>query len=921
MKQNISMFIGNQEVEFNQPPEILMTFQRTDYTNPTVVKVGYSKSIEIEGTPINNQIFSSIFDLTRIQNPIYFNPSKKVECRIYENGDLMQEGYIKLDKVTKNQNKITYSLTLYCGLNDFFYNLSYKEDGTEYKLNSLDFGEDLSFEISRNTIKEAWSNNHPKKWDIINFAPCYNGIPDDDFDANKVLIQRQELSKIRYNSGNNVIEADNIPATLSDNGITYKSYNGYFLGEMTEKRNEWEMRELRSYLQRPVLSIKALFDAVGNPNNNGGYSLVLDDKFFNKDNPYYSNAWMTLSMLTSLKTTTTSKGTKQFTLSNRTYTDKLREVDRSLEVNYSFTNDSTIISDANGELEITWNGLIGTVNKELSGTGYTLARYNISSIYQMNIQKGAVAIQFAGIGDNNDVVTVSDVYWITSKWEDTDYLKQSETRYTPMSEANAEVSVKPIITTFDAKYENGKSSMYITGGFKPKFTLRVNEDVKGIRCRITYIFNYYPRTYDGGGKVTYMPWIFDNNGEQMFLAAPDEGLTMNVDMSNFAFNEVHSYSNITQNDLMSIKGTVAGWLISYCKLFNLYFEKDIYSKTVYIRKRTTWYDGRILDIDNDIDRSKDVELTPIPFDYKWYEFKFTDDSRGRFQDEYLTKYGYAYGSFRVNTGYDFATDTKDLLDGNLFKNAVQVLENSPRYDLRLRSVTESQPTYLNNWITLSYYNDNLESKEIKVTGQALSSSTLNDYAPYYDLFSKPQLHDKSDKALDGYGVLLFNNGNYPLDRADSTVDYVLTDDTQEMISLNGKPCWLSTTDESYPYTTEIPFYSRQYIPNLNTMIPTYTLDFGAPREIYAPETKGIGRTIYEGYWKNYIEDMYDVNSKVIDCYVHLKKEKVEGDLLRHFYWFDNSIWVLIKITDYNVTGFDTTKCRFVKVLDMNSYLQ
>jgi hypothetical protein len=102
---------------------------------------------------------------------------------------------------------------------------------------------------------------------------------------------------------------------------------------------------------------------------------------------------------------------------------------------------------------------------------------------------------------------------------------------------------------------------------------------------------------------------------------------------------------------------------------------------------------------------------------------------------------------------------------------------------------------------------------------------------------------------------------------------------------------------------------------------TKTLDFGKCNEVFVPNAfYGDDPTIFDQWWKNYISDLYNVNTRVVECYVKLDG-KVEGDWLRHFYFFDNSIWCLVKIEDYNCTAFNTTKCQFVKVADMNNYTE
>ena len=43
--------------------------------------------------------------------------------------------------------------------------------------------------------------------------------------------------------------------------------------------------------------------------------------------------------------------------------------------------------------------------------------------------------------------------------------------------------------------------------------------------------------------------------------------------------------------------------------------------------------------------------------------------------------------------------------------------------------------------------------------------------------------------------------------------------------------------------------------------------------------------------------------------------------LRRFYWFENSIWRLNEIKDFDPSSFDTTKMEFIKVQDcyINDY--
>ena len=100
-----------------------------------------------------------------------------------------------------------------------------------------------------------------------------------------------------------------------------------------------------------------------------------------------------------------------------------------------------------------------------------------------------------------------------------------------------------------------------------------------------------------------------------------------------------------------------------------------------------------------------------------------------------------------------------------------------------------------------------------------------------------------------------------------------------------------------------------------------SLDFGVPRQLdipavaYDPES-----TLYETAWKAYISDRYDVNTKVMTCRVDFSGIQVSQELLRKFYWYDNSIWVLNAIRNYSLTTYDPVECEFVQVQDKSNYL-
>lgn len=149
------LYINNQEVNLTGETTINFNYQQSDLTNPTIVKSSFSKTVAVPGNTHNSNIFNKIFDLKMVNEFVtgYFNPAKKADFKLFKNGVLIESGYAKLDSVIKNKGTF-FNLTLYGGLGDFFYGLSYNDEGEKKTLGDM-FGDNLDFVINRNNVAEA----------------------------------------------------------------------------------------------------------------------------------------------------------------------------------------------------------------------------------------------------------------------------------------------------------------------------------------------------------------------------------------------------------------------------------------------------------------------------------------------------------------------------------------------------------------------------------------------------------------------------------------------------------------------------------------------------------------------------------------------------------------------------------------------
>ena len=379
--------------------------------------------------------------------------------------------------------------------------------------------------------------------------------------------------------------------------------------------------------------------------------------------------------------------------------------------------------------------------------------------------------------------------------------------------------------------------------------------------------------------------------------------------------------------MLTLGVSPAQFLLSYAKLYGLYFVKDVESKTINVLTRHNFYKrDEIVNINDLVDKGSDIKITPASPKYQYYDFALeqVESEAGK---QYRNTYGSDYGVAIVNTGYQYEKEHKKVLDDNIFKGAINVLEKDKYYlkpyFYRTVNVWHGGPTYINNVFSYWYYNSASidSSQEHTRDSNVMTGETLNpDGLRFYDLFPKPQFHDAENQATDGSFVLLF--WNY---FADATgVGYHLTDDTEKMYTLNGgKPCWILTngTTDGDGNTialdvTQIPIFTRDIY---NDNYISNSFDLGSPLTTYVPN-KYVSdwQNIYSKGWKSYISDLFNVNTRVLNCRC-LLRERPNPEWLRRFYWFDNSYWRLNNIRDWNISSFDTTEMEFIKVQDISNY--
>ena len=308
--------IKNRKVDLPENFNILWTYNANDLSAPSAIKNNFSKQIELDATPTNDRVFNYAWKIESDYD-MPFNPHIRNEFKLYNNGMIIESGYIQLNKITQTGNTKKYAVTLFGGIGDFFYTLAYTEEGDKKSLFDLYYGWRESVVFTPNTdwrqddpqshailspeaenngfimditpsyIVKAWQElttpsileaaNTNVRNDII-FMPFDTGKPESDFDAKKVLFSSEMYDRLPHSTSSYWKSKWRRVYGNSTSGSTQyypKAFlnDHWILGEAPREMSQLEVGTLINTQMVPGIRIKKVLEAIQNPVNNGGYTV------------------------------------------------------------------------------------------------------------------------------------------------------------------------------------------------------------------------------------------------------------------------------------------------------------------------------------------------------------------------------------------------------------------------------------------------------------------------------------------------------------------------------------------------------------------------------------------------------------------------------------------------------------------------
>lgn len=911
MRRNVALYIGGLKADIGEQSLILMNWTQEDAAAPTAVVAPYSQQVTLKGTPANNRIFGGFWKLDRQtasgdNTGAAFDPLRKTPFEIRNaQGETIEDGYVRLDEITRKSTEVSYKITLFGSIGSFFYGLSYNEDGTPMTLADLNYttagGEtELDFLIDKTAVEDAWADlgtGSDPIWRVINFAPAYEGIPDGDFDPAKGVVTPSRVNLT-------------VPAGYSTKGTLA-------LMNLPSSIDQWAAKDLRSYMQRPVINFGAIIGGIVRKAADLGYTFdasSLADSMGNyKCDPseaIASNIWLTLQPITAIAPTRVSGAVLTKTSGDRT-SNPVAEWDVSgvtvpSGTKVTFSLSSGVVMKVNST----------TPTPTLAGwTGNTVIAHEYFSV---------IFCRFIGFSSGVEVasskiitlnlrypakITPADAYKLLNggsgpdEDEFGDVVNQVSLSVVDATSVRLNVSLDNVLEGYDV--DHVELQIVKTG------TLKIKKS--GVRLRDI--------TLDQ--TSTFLPYYFVGSWNTTRKQALSVNAIAGSNTDTVAFNvpsSLRSGALITKRLLLGSTKTPAQYLLSFAKQLGLYFASDPATKTVTICKRAEFYNGDTIDLTKRVD-VETITIKPLAVASKWYEF--TQEVKGAFSDTYSNTYGATYGAKRINTGYEFNDETKDIISSSVLRGAVTALERSKYFNYIVDTDGYFRPSVELDegltWTVWDTYGKNLDTA-IAIPGSNEVTLTYYNTDPDcqgYDqeFANKLQLHTADGKAVDGADILVFFEGR-------NTYEYFkISDDNATMYAITGgKACW--DLDPGSSLGISIPSFQR-FVWSGGGYVEASGLEFGAPRELSFPRqtiSNGDDRMIYGRSWRSYLQDRYNRDTKVMTCKVDLAGLPVGQQLLRCFWWYEGALWVLNKISNYSVTTAHLTECEFVQVQDKDAYV-
>ena len=143
---------GQVVCDLYEDEDIPLSLSVDDFKNVAEKVQSYSKAFNLPATKRNNQIFDNIFEITRTDTGLNFNPYKRTKAILKQDGFLLFEGYLRMLDISDKSGETSYNVNLYSEV------VALADVLGEKTFSELDFTE-LEHDYQKTNILNSWNDS------------------------------------------------------------------------------------------------------------------------------------------------------------------------------------------------------------------------------------------------------------------------------------------------------------------------------------------------------------------------------------------------------------------------------------------------------------------------------------------------------------------------------------------------------------------------------------------------------------------------------------------------------------------------------------------------------------------------------------------------------------------------------------------
>lgn len=879
----------------NDSNELFLDWHYGNIESPADYIGEFSFDFVLPRSQKNNEIFNHFYRLDGIVEPTKFDPAIKIPYEIHsDRGQVISSGTAYVSIVDKEN----YRVYLSGGLHTVFqkalnsgWDTATAEENDEYYLLpeyiKLDADGTYTNEptVNAKMVRYNWINNDCHwNWRSIEEASAAGYIA--PLQRN-LIIPNEIVGWIPTHQGQ-VSDFDKSKWLYNFNGqpmeypIFSDTVNEIQNWPLSDDPTEYQMAEFRSYNQQPAIYVKRLWEWYQRHfEDMTGYTLTLDNNWYNEDNPYLKDLYYTLPKLNNYQVYTDDG----VILNDDDTSEAVPIPDKDPDENeYVPGIDNTKFKNIiyfpqgyrGGEIKVNW---FPWLNGDFSGVGSLLIwdwyRQCFGVTIKVVSQNGTVKYQrthgmlMIPVPADGTPLIPSDVLlgYVSNRYS-YNFDEYHYYNYTGTTNTNSQY------------FFQWTNSSTIGQGYDFIFNcvcddtdhIEVETQIHTITGGHHYPFNLAYRTSDSSNG-------YYRRGEPVqpaYMKVYIQGKATAYGISK-TYN-LKSGSPLTLERLFETEKSPFTVLLKYSKFTNLVWVVDDDNKNVIVYQRPQHFyecmnevntslpdlgDANIkmtgiVDITPLVNYGDEIQMKPIDWETRNLSMNFEKSEADNLK-EYQEKWKRTYGTKILVTDNRRNNDVKEMFCQGDNDTVMEAADISP-YFIPISTAFERKP--------VAYRADTLllnvkEGKSANLHGQFVFRNENGRW--------KPELYS---------GFRWYVNG------------VIISDDAQHEVN-NQKYYYHGNLFTGDLTTTIKPIYSP-----VNTK-KNAAFWFAFPRTAYAPLNYALDTETLYDLWKNYLIEIYDINNKTLVCNIHLSDSLYRRLKINPLCQIENTVYIMMSMEGYN----------------------